>query len=352
MLNSRTFKLAQRHLFSFIRHNTARKFLNLCSTYYQLWTGQTTLTNFPFEIIIDPINICNLRCPLCVTGQQKNTRPNGIMPLVDFTKIIDELGQWLFKVRFYSWGEPLLHKNIYDMIFYCSFKNIGTEISTNFVNMRFDDFDRLIDSGLEYLVISLDGASESTYSKYRIGGDFDKVVDNIRILIQKKIVKKSHFPTVEIQFLVMKHNEHEIEDIKKLAQELGVDHLRLAPLTLNVREPEQIKKWLPIDEKLSRYDYDNFEDKVYRKRKRCEWLWRSTVINWDSTVSPCCVFEGPKSDIGVLNNGAFRNIWNNEVYRASRDVFNQKEITSRINTICARCKGNPRAADDKRDGLY
>jgi len=352
MLNFRIFQLAQRHLISFIRHNTSRKFINLCSIYYQFWKGQTSLKYSPFDIIIDPINICNLRCPLCVTGQHKNMRPNGIMPFEDFTKIIDELSQWLYKVRLYSWGEPFLHKDIYHMISYSKSKNIGTEVSTNFINMKAEDMDRLVDSGLEYLVVSLDGASESSYSKYRIGGDFEKVVDNILTLIKKKIEKKSPFPTIEIQFLVMKHNEHELEDIKKLAKELGVDHLRLAPLTVNIKEPEQVKKWLPADEKWSRYDYGNFEDKIYRKRKRCEWLWRSVVINWDSTVSPCCVFEGPKADFGVLKKETFRNIWNNEVYLASRDVFNKKGITSRINTICTRCKGNPLAVDDKQYGLY
>lgn len=353
MVDLKILQLAQRHFMSFMRHNTADKFINLCAIYYHLWRGKTFIKGFPFEIIIDPTNVCDLRCPLCVTGQRKNIRPNGMMPFEEFKKVIDEVGQWLYKVRFYSWGEPLLHKDIYRMISYCNLKNIGTETSTNFYQLGPRDINELIDSGLEYLVISMDGASESTYLKYRIGGDFKRVLNNIQTLIKEKNKKKSLSPTVEIQFLVMKHNEHEIGDIKKLAKELGVDYLRIAPVTLNTKEPKQVKKWLPVNEKWSRYYYRTLEDKIYKKRKRCQWLWRSAVINWDSTISPCCVFEGPKTDLGSLKKETFLKNWNNDLYQASRRTFNNKKNNSlRTRTICTACKGIPMAIDDKQYGLY
>lgn len=355
MIRLRTLWLIKRHFHSFFRHNTPTKFANLVHIYYQFWRGRRVVQGYPFEIIIDPINFCNLRCPLCVTGQNKNRRPYGTMPFEEFTRIIDEMRQWLYKVRFYSWGEPLLHKDIYRMVSYTRRNNIGTEVSTNFHSFSNEDQDaeKLIDSGLELLIVSLDGTTEKTYMEYRIGGDFRKVLNNIKALTKAKTVKRSHFPVVEIQFLAMKHNEHEIPDMKKLAKELGVDRLRIAPLTLNVRDPNQVKEWLPANEKWSRYDYPTLEDKIYRKRRRCEWLWRSAVINWDSTISPCCVFEGPKSDFGSLKDRSFEKIWNNERYQVSRNVFNKnhKSFTD-LKTICERCKGMPLAEDDQQYGLY
>ena len=309
MLRLRTLQLFKRHFNSFLRHNTPAKLKNLCFIYYQFWKGGTNIKGYPFEIIIDPTNICNLRCPLCVTGQHNNVRTHGMMAFEEFIRIIEDLKRWLYKVRFYSWGEPLLNEDIYRMISYANINNIGTELSTNFHQFSSQDLEKLIDSGLELLIISFDGAKDETYQKYRIGGNFYRVIDNIKILLNEKTLKSIRFPIVEIQFLVMKHNEHEIKDIKKLAKELGVDRLRIAPITLNTRDPKQVNEWLPIDEKWSRYDYQTLEDKIYRKRKRCEWLWRSVVINWDSTISPCCVFEGPHTDFGTLREKLFQNIF-------------------------------------------
>lgn len=353
MVRLRTLQLVKRHFKSFVRHNTSVKFKNLCSLYYQYWRGKTSIKGHPFEIIIDPTNVCSLKCPLCATGQRKNNRPNGRMPFEEFTRIIDELGRWLYKVRFYSWGEPFVHKDIFRMISYVSHENIGTELSTNFHDFNATDVDKLVDSRLEHLIISLDGARESTYVRYRVGGNFTRVINNIRALMKAKALKKSHKPLVEIQFLVMKHNEHEIKEMKKLAKELGVDRLRLAAITLNVKEPVQVKEWLPTNEKWSRYEYHSLEDKIHRKRSRCEWLWRSAVINWDSTISPCCVFEGPKTDFGSLKEKSFKEIWNNSHYQGARGVFNKNgKISSKPKNICIRCKGIPLAANSQQHGLY
>jgi radical SAM protein with 4Fe4S-binding SPASM domain len=282
-----------------------------------------------------------------------NARPFGMMAFEDFASVVDGIGRWLYKIRFYSWGEPLLHKDIYRMISLARQRNIGTELSTSFNPIEHDDVDELVDSGLEHLIISLDGASERTYGTYRVGGDFGRVMRNIHALMEAKTRKKGWGPLVEIQFLVMKHNEHEIQAMKKLAKESGVDRLRLAPISLNVKDPDQVKAWLPADERWSRYEYRRLTDKIYIKRRRCEWLWRSAVVNWDGTISPCCVFEGPKADFGSLKDGPFEEIWNNAHYRSARGAFSKADgIAGPSKNICVRCRGIPRAADQKQYGLY
>ncbi len=353
MIGSRTLHLAKRHLGSFVRHNTFAKSRNALGIYRQFLRGDTKLKGYPIEVIVDPINVCGLKCPLCVTGQRENKRSFGKMEFEEFKRIVDELATWLYKLRFYSWGEPLLHDDIYRMIAYTNEQNMGTELSSNLQTLGPGKARDLIESGLELLVVSLDGASEESYSKYRRGGDFEKVVENVRELTSTRNSMNTRYPIVEIQFLVMKHNENEIDAIKKLAGQLDVERVRLAPVIVNVRDPEQVATWLPVDEKWSRYNRGSLEDKIFGSRKRCAWLWRSAVINWDSTVSPCCVFEGPKTDLGSLKENSFSDIWNNEQYQAARSEFRPcagNEETPK--TICSMCKGKPNAGNEEQQGLY
>lgn len=347
----RSFDLISRNLVALLRHSTLRKFYNLCLNYFQRWTRKTVLTAFPFEVIIDPINICNLHCPLCPTGQGKNTRPLGRMNFEQFRHIIDQLFYYLYKIRLYNWGEPFLHKDIYKMIEYTAKKNISVEISTNLNAFKPEDADRLVQSGLELLVVSLDGADQETYSHYRIGGNFERVIENISAIVEAKKKAGSRFPVVEVQFLIMKHNENKIDAIKDLTERLGVDRLRLGPVTINWRNRED-HSWLPSNDQMSRYDFLRSYDKIYARRKLCEWLWRSAVINWDGSILPCCVFEGPKAEFGSLSENTFAEIWNNSCYQRARAVFTaNRNITGKMN-ICQRCKKIPWADDEKQSGLY
>ncbi|KPK36915.1 MAG: hypothetical protein AMK70_00565 [Nitrospira bacterium SG8_35_1] len=350
---SRNIELFRRHADSFFRHNTFVKLANLCLIYLQKWTNRSRLSAHPFEIIIDPVNICHLKCPLCPTGQRLNARPHGRMSFKKYQGIIDELAKWLYKVRFYSWGEPLLHKDIYRMIAYANEGNIGTEISTSLNAFDQSDTGRLLESGLELLIISLDGLDSQTYSHYRVGGDFDKVIGNIRAIVQEKKKRGTKYPVIELQFLVMRHNEHQVPDLNKLAKDLGVDRVKTGPVTINIYNGDD-HMWLPSDEQGSRYAYSTMVDKLYSRRIKCEWLWRSTVINWDGTVTPCCVYEGKKSELGSLDDASFNDIWNSKAYIASRETFIGKpNKTGRsATTICTRCKGIPTAHDRKQHGLY
>jgi MoaA/NifB/PqqE/SkfB family radical SAM enzyme len=348
----RTLELARRHIGSFARHNSIVKMRNAMAIYWQFLLKKEKINGYPVEMIIDPINVCNLHCPLCVTGQRANKRPFGKMPMDDFERILDEVGRWLYKLRFYSWGEPLLHEDIYSMIAMAAERNISTEMSSNFLKFQSSDAGKMIDSGLELLIISMDGATEQTYKHYRQGGDFQRLVENVRALTDAKKEAGSRFPTVELQLIAMRHNEHEIDDMERMANELGADKFRVVPVTLNTKDPGQVENWLPQSQRLSRYDYKTLDDKIYTRRGTCPWLWRSAVVNWDCTMSPCCVFEGPKSEMGSLVANSFLEVWNNESYQAARGVFNRDRTGAAKPNICTRCKGVPNAGDSDQQGLY
>jgi len=348
--------LVARHAGSFLRHATARKVWNLMRVHADMARQREVVRGLPYEIILDVTNRCNLRCPLCVTGQRLNQRPAGKMAFGDFQRVIDELGPYLFKVRLHSWGEPFLHERLCDMLKTVTEANIGSEVSTNLCAFREEQAEAVVASGLELLIVSLDGATGPVYSQYRIGGDFQRVIRNVRALVREKKRQKARTPLIEIQFLLTKYNLHEAPAIRKLARELGADRCRTFPVAVNVRDKAQRDEWLPEDPRHSRYHPRTLEDKFFSVQRACPWLWRSAVINWDGTVSPCCVYEGPKTEMGshVFAQG-FRAVWNGPAYQAARAVFRGGERRKRGAegfNICEHCRGRPRALNPAQKGLW
>jgi radical SAM protein with 4Fe4S-binding SPASM domain len=282
----------------------------------------------------DASNICQLRCPLCPTGQGLPGREKKNMPFALFKKVIDELSPFAYGVTLHNWGEPLLNPDLCKMVKYACGKRLITDISTNFqVHLEKQDFDNLVSSGLHHLVVSLDGASPGAYQKYRIAGDFERVIQNIKGIVEAKKRLASRLPVITLQFLVNKHNEAQIEKIKQLAGELKVDNLALNPIMVNIKDDAEFREWLPQDENYSCYDYRRRTKK--KKIKNCNWPWFQAVINPDGAVSPCCHVYHPSTDLGNVQNKTFRSIWNSEYFRKLRRFLKEKKDAQGI--VCALC---------------
>jgi len=339
---ARKWKITQRII---ANHNTPKKFFNFLTVESDKNLKPSKVHSLPYNLCIDPTNICNLRCPLCATGQGI-FKKKGILDFEVYQKVIDELGDYLYKVGLFNWGEPFLNKEIYRMIKYAADRNIGTCISSNF-SIPFDEqkAEELINAGIEHLIISMDGVKQETYEIYRVGGNLSKVIKNVETLTKKKNELNGRLPFIEIQFLVMKHNENELKEIEKLVLRLGVDSLTFVPIFVNAKNKQQADKWLPKAPKYSRYDYQTGEDKFLRSIKTCDWLYRTAVINWDGTVLPCCHYIGPNITFGDVRKEKFRSIWNNDLFQSSRAVFNtDKKI--KLQTPCLKCKGYPKPVEE------
>ncbi len=360
--------LVGRHGPQFLRYATPRKVANLALAQWQMLTRTTRVRGYPFEMIVDPNNYCNLRCPLCPTGQHLNERSYGEMPFAKYERLLDEVAPYLFKVRFYNWGEPLLHKSIHDMIAAAHRRRVSTEVSSNLSHgWTEEDADRLIESGLDRLIVSLDGATPDTYRVYRVGGDFDKVTRNVRMIADRKKALGRKLPEIELQFIVMRHNEHQVNDVPELARRLGADHHRLVPVVLNNADAKQRAQYLPAEGRFSRYDYDGgFTDKIFASQPVCPWPWRSAVVNWDGSVSSCCIFEGHKTEMGnAFEAGGFKQVWTNGSYSAARAALTGRPPQStgdaaadgggqrhQGHELCAKCMGMPQALTEAQRGLY
>ncbi len=303
--------------------------------------GKTRLPYYPSKISIESGNLCNLRCPLCPTGQQDKSAKKGFVSFDIFKKIVDEMGQYLTVIRLYNWGEPMLNKDFLRMVHYAKERGINIKISTNLsMGMEDGQIEALVKAGLEKIYISCNGASSETYLKYHVGGDFDLVMDNMKRLVQKKReIPGCHTKLVWL-FHVFKHNEHEIAAAKELAKKIGVK-IKISKMRPDMgkevfettqRALERDRAWMP----------DNPEFTVVstkqKKRIGCMLPWTETMINWDGSVLPCCAVYSEKYAFGNILENSFKEIWNNDMYVAAR-----KEILGIKNdkqTICHICKSS------------
>ncbi len=304
-----------------------------------------TLTpKLPKVVVIDPINICNLDCPLCASKNQNYEK--GKMSLETFKMVLDKIPSLRVLVLF-NWGEPLLHPNIFEMIRYSVSRNIYTITHTNFSlkqNEKF--FHELVKSGLHQLVISADGASQETYEKYRVKGRFDWVMKNIEQTVAEKKKLRRRDPKIVWKFLVNKYSEHEISYAKHLAKKLNIeivfDKMGLADDLPDINFPgtleERKKQWLPNNKKYV-LDYYKREKPLPINDSPCYQLFNSSVINPDGKVTPCCWITSKENVWGDLNKQSFEEIWYGDNYKYSRSLFNNLEHNGIIKqNICTKCE--------------
>jgi len=286
----------------------------------------------PYTLILDTTNLCNLECVWCPTGQKKQTRPLVTMPKEQAFKIIDMLGIYLKEILFFNWGEPFLNKDITEIIAYAKRKyGPYTVISSNMnVGLSYEDACKIVDSGLDKFIASIDGISQDIYEKYRKCGNVQFAFENLRMLIKAKKDKKSETPQIVWQYLVFKHNEHELESVKKLASDIAVDKLEFE------------KPWCPVDWASTKEEYSNYvpgkAEKEYKKKNSyCNWLWNAIVVNSNGSVSPCCSVEDEKEDFGSIFGQSFFKLYNNKEFVAARRYNKNRKSGGHVNrcTVCA-----------------
>src|SRR3954463_4097371 len=181
----------------------------------------------PISLTFEPTTSCNLRCPECPSGKREFTRPTGMLQTDFFKSTLDDLHREISYLIFYFQGEPYLNTQFLEMVKYASEKKIYTATSTNAHYLTDVNARKTVESGLDRLIISIDGTTQETYEQYRVGGKLDKVLEGAANIVKWKKELKSKTPFIIFQFLVVRHNEHQIEDVKKLAAEVGVDDVWL-----------------------------------------------------------------------------------------------------------------------------
>ncbi len=323
---------------NFVSKLTVKRIWNavkVLSSYYESkFTGRAVQRGLPISISFEPTTSCNLRCPECPSGLRSFTRPIGMLPDDLFKKTIDELSDTLLYLIFYFQGEPYLHPRFLDLVKYASQKKIYTATSTNAHYLNETLARKTVQSGLDRLIVSIDGTTQDVYEQYRVGGKLEKVLEGTRNIIKAKQELKSKTPHVVFQFLVVRPNEHQIDDVFKLAKELGVDEVGLK--TAQIYDYQNGNDLMPTINKYSRYAPKT--DGTYQIKNAlddsCWKMWHSCVITWDGKVVPCCFDKDAHYQLGDVSQTRFRDLWYGEAYQSFRKslVRSRSEIE-----MCKNC---------------
>ena len=326
---------------------TVTRFYNACKVYLSFWIEKITkkgnIKGFPISLTIEPTTACNLGCPECPSGLKQFSRPEGNLKNPLYESIINQVQKHVFYLNFYFQGEPFINPNFLDMVAYANSKKIYTATSTNAHFLTDEMAKKTILSGLDRLIISIDGITQEVYENYRIHGKLDKVLEGTKHILKWKKELQSNTPYVIFQFLVVQPNEHQIEEAKLLANELGVDEIRFK--TAQVYNYENGNPLIPENEKYSRYKKLP-NGKFILKNKmlnECWRMWSSCVITWDGKVVPCCFDKDAQHQLGDVSISNFKELWKSNTYQS----FRKNILTNRqAIDICKNCTEGTKVFED------
>lgn len=293
------------------------------------FAGRAEVSGMPVFLSTELTNNCNLHCPHCPSGTGLMKRKRGYMDIDLFIKVMKELGPYLYNLNLYFQGEPMLHPLFFTFLGNC--RNVHTVVSTNGHFLSEENSEKIVTSQLNKLIISLDGIDQATYANYRVGGDFNKVVEGLENVARAKTKLKSSL-SIEVQFLVNRFNETQIPAVKQLVKSVNAT---LSLKSMQLIDNTEMHLWLPSEAKYQRYKMDNGRYLIKNSfRNRCARLWFNPVITWDGKVVPCCFDKDAEYVMGDLNNDSFRDIWDGPKYR----IFRKSIVTGRhMIEMCRNC---------------
>lgn len=321
-------------------------FVNFLRSKYARVNGDIATKAYPYHILMDPSSCCQLSCSMCQNPQDpsRRIRPQKLMSPELYTSLLGELGNNLFMISLYNWGEPLLNPHLAEFIVLAKDYDIYVDINTNLALELSDDaLVSLLSSGVDNIVVSIDGFSQETYGSYRIGGSFELARRNITRLIMLRD-RLALTTTITWKFLVFSFNEHEIALAEQYCKNFGITFARKEAIIDLELHPE----WLPSyrqDDLKRPYGGWPFtrstavELKVAGREATCAWHYCYSSINADGSVSPCCAVPDAKDDFGAVIPGirTFADVWNNELFRASRAIMAGRGDSSEPSPICKHC---------------
>ena len=305
-------------MFTIVKYVNFRKAYNfvfiLIGYYTSLLFKKVIILGNPYSITTEPTNLCNLNCPECPTGNKTSNIPKGKMDFTFYKKVIDEVKSSIIYQMLYFQGEPFLNPEIFKMIKYSDDNKIYTTLSTNGHFLSMENNRKIIQSGLKEILISVDGITQESFEKYRIGGNLNTVLNGIKNLIASKQELKSKYPKIIVQFLVFKHNEHEIKDIQILCKKLKVDKLELK--SAQIYHPEN-SKFIPENSKYARYQQKDLQIKN-KLKNRCFRVWSTLVVTWEGFIIPCCFDKYNHHVIGSISNKEAFLLWKSKQFNTFR----------------------------------
>lgn len=318
-----------------------RSFLNYGTARLSLRMKTNRAWGYPSTVLIEPTNFCNLACPLCPTGAGTLERPKGAMSFENFCRIIDEIREYTTYLVVGGYGEPFLNKDLIRMLRYAVQAGLYVHLHSNTILINTPEkVEGLVGSGLHCLTASIDGASQEVYEIYRVRGKLNEALDALRNVVAEKNKQQSSRPEIRWQVVVTKQNEHELEDIRRLAAEIGVDHFHAKTANMSLTRPhgtadiskQLLRRFFPKTGAFRRYAVENGSS----FRNGCSWLYKSTVIFWNGDLTACCFDASGQNAMGnVFESGSLGAVWNGPAYQSLRQQVNTD--IRRAKPLCCIC---------------
>ncbi len=325
----------------------------------------------PREIQIEVTGACNLRCRMCLVSYRPALhRIAGSMRLEQFRRIVDALPE-LETITLQGLGEPLLAPDLLAMVEHATARGLRVGFNTNATLLHREAAERLVAARLSWLCISIDGARAETYQSIRGGGRFERVVGNVRGLVEVMRARGATLPELSIVFVAMRRNVAELPDMVRLCRELGVLALRVQNLSHSFDDTDPAGAYREIRdytaaEALWQQGASRAEEaganaafaearrlaeelgvslrlpsiEVPRAAPRqggtpgCDWPWRSAYVRHDGKVQPCCMLMGAdRAILGDAGEAGFAEVWGGRPYRALREAL----LSAEPPAVCRGC---------------
>jgi radical SAM protein with 4Fe4S-binding SPASM domain len=322
------FTAYRKYLYYLQHFATPKKLHNILLNKSEQKNKLIQLKSKPYKITLDPGNVCNLKCPCCHTGikHAEMIKPT-FLTFKNYKVVFENVKDYALSVALYNWGEPLLNKEIFDIIDYTTANKVGSTLHSNFNYLTPAMAENLVKSKLTHIYLSIDGASQEVYSKYRVKGNYEKVLGNIELLVDAKKKAKSKFPFITWKYLTFPFNIHEVEAARTKAEQLGVDNFEVftaSPHLMDIYDEA---------EKISMNS-----NSLANTPEICSSLWSSLYVGPDGTVFPCSLSFRKSESFGNLLDEKLSTIWNNSSYHASRQMFSTSSDLDAVPLPCKGCK--------------
>lgn len=286
--------------------------------------GLVRISHAPLFVSVEPAAVCQLRCPECPVGRRDNgistsRNTDKLLSMDLFRKVLGEVKDYAHTMQFYFQGEPLLNKDLAQMIAEAHEAGLYTIVSTNAQAMTRELAEALVSAGLNRIIVSMDGLTQASYGAYRIGGDVEKAKAALRYLreAKKKLKIEDLRLQIELQCLRLKTNEQEWAELKRTYKALGADRLSLK--TAQPYDYEKGHDLMPSNPRYSRYEQG--ADGLFHRKKRargCLRVWSGVVVTTTGEVLPCCYDKSHAFAYGNINDAPIAELFKNEKALAFR----------------------------------
>jgi organic radical activating enzyme len=322
----------RRHLYVTFPYLTPRKLANLALNEFELRHANPRPRSLPPFIKIEATPLCHLSCAGCVhhdAAYKKTLTPKMHLTKERVERIIGALDKTLLGVSLSYLGEPLLNRDLPEIVEAIHRRRICTSFPTNLsVRLRGTTADDLVRAGLDLMLVSLDGATEESYLRYRTGGNFRLILDNVRKLADAKRRARSKRPLLIWKMVVFDHNRSDMATVKATWRSLGFDGYEFV---------------LDNDSHTSQALAHQASARLVDERKPCFWGWNGSVVGWDGSVQPCCLPEAREIRLGnaAQAEGGLLEIWRGKPYAELRGGFERDRYGTTMHPVCRRCLGFP-----------